>query len=64
MCTNSHADAERVWIELDPATEPIAGVIHRGPAAIGSFHGWVELMALIDTVREPPDDGRIGAERV
>jgi hypothetical protein len=52
-----------VWIELDPAAEPIGGVIHRGAAAVGSFHGWVELMALMDTVREPPDPGRIGAER-
>jgi hypothetical protein len=62
MCSEPAPD--RVWIEIDPAAEPIAGVMHHGPESARPFVGWLELVALLESERQPsgspraPADGR------
>jgi hypothetical protein len=48
MCSRP---ADRVWIEIDPAAEPIAGVIHHGSAPAQPFAGWLDLVALLESER-------------
>lgn len=62
MCADPGPD--RVWIEIDPAAEPISGVLHHGSEPARSFDGWLELVALLETERRPgprrdvpPDQG-------
>jgi hypothetical protein len=50
---SSPADPDRVWIEVDPASEPIAGVIHDGSGPGRPFAGWLELVALLEAARGP-----------
>ena len=52
MCTNPVPD--RVWIEIDPAAEPIAGVMHHGSEPARPFAGWLELVALLESERGGP----------
>jgi hypothetical protein len=47
--------ADRVWIEIDPTRGTIAGSLHRGPETVQRFHGWLELVSLIEAVRGPDD---------
>jgi len=54
MCTDPAP--ERVWIEVDPAAEPIAGLIHHGAAPARPFAGWLELVALLESERRPPTE--------
>jgi hypothetical protein len=60
MC--SDRDSDRVWIEIDPAAEPIVGFIHHGSHPARPFAGWLELVALLESERGPaagssaPDD--------
>jgi hypothetical protein len=59
MCLDPGAD--RLWIEIDPAAEPISGVVHRGSEPARPFDGWLELVALLEAERDgrrpigPPD---------
>jgi hypothetical protein len=49
---------DRVWIEIDPAREPIAGVVHHGTEPARPFAGWLELVALLEAERgatKPPN---------
>ena len=53
-----------MWIEIDPAAEPISGVVHHGSEPARRFDGWLELVALLETERRPvsgsvapPDQG-------
>jgi hypothetical protein len=62
MCADPGSD--RLWIEIDPAAEPISGLVHRGPEPARRFEGWLELVALLETERRPakgpvaaPDQG-------
>jgi hypothetical protein len=48
---NGPANPKRVWIEVDPASEPIAGVIHDGSGDGRAFAGWLELVALLEATR-------------
>jgi hypothetical protein len=61
---SSEPTPDRVWIEIDPAAEPIAGVIHHGSAPARPFAGWLELVALLESERgtgsgPPPTSRRI-----
>ena len=47
---------DRLWIEIDPAAEPISGVIHHGSEPARRFDGWLELVALLETERRPGSD--------
>ena len=49
MC--SEGGPNRVWIEVDPASEPIAGVIYHGSEPGRPFAGWLELVALLESTR-------------
>ena len=51
MCED--ARPERVWIEVDPASDPIAGVVHQGVEPGRPFSGWLELVALLESTRGP-----------
>jgi hypothetical protein len=50
-CMSGNRDQDRVWIELNPASEPIAGVIHDGSESGRPFAGWLELVALLEAAR-------------
>jgi hypothetical protein len=54
MCRDPTPD--RLWIEVDTAADPICGVIHRGPEPVRRFHGWLELVALLESERRHGDD--------
>ena len=54
MCSDSAPD--RVWIEIDPASEPIAGVLHHSSEPDRPFAGWLELVALLEAARRPGAD--------
>jgi hypothetical protein len=56
MCR--HPASDRVWIEIDPAREPIAGVVHDGSEPDRPFAGWLELVALLEATRRPGADRR------
>jgi hypothetical protein len=45
----------RVWIELDVDADSIAGTVHRGEEPVRPFTGWLELVAVLEAVRRPPD---------
>jgi hypothetical protein len=48
------ADAEdRIWIEIDPRSSSIAGSLHHGPDPVRPFHGWLELVSLIEAICAP-----------
>jgi hypothetical protein len=51
MCSEPAPD--RVLIEIDPAAEPISGVIRHGASPARAFSGWLELVALLDSERRP-----------
>lgn len=53
---------DRVWIEIDPAAEPIAGVLRRGSDPARSFSGWLEFVALLESERRPRADPSAPAE--
>ena len=53
---SSEPATDRLWIEIDPAAEPISGVIHRGSEPGRRFDGWLELVALLETERHSGDD--------
>ena len=52
MCSDAPA-SDRVWIEIDPAAEPISGVVHHGSDPARRFSGWLELVALLESERRP-----------
>jgi hypothetical protein len=60
MSTISQDPGDRVWIEVTSTVDPIAGEVHDGDAPPRQFRGWVELMALLDSLRDRPerDPGR------
>jgi hypothetical protein len=43
----------RVWIEVDVEARSIAGVLHRGDRPVRPFDGWLELVALLEDLRQP-----------
>jgi hypothetical protein len=43
----------RVWIEVDVESASIAGVLHRGDGPVRPFDGWLELVALLEDLRQP-----------
>jgi hypothetical protein len=62
MCNDRATD--RLWIEIDPGAEPISGVVHHGSEPSRRFDGWLELVAVLETERDPgkapivpPDQG-------
>jgi hypothetical protein len=61
MCSNPSLD--RVWIEIDPASEPIAGVVRRGSEPGRPFAGWLELVALLEATCRPDPDRSPRRER-
>jgi hypothetical protein len=48
---STDAPPDRVWVEVDAASEPIAGLIHRGRSPARPFAGWLELVALLESER-------------
>ena len=55
----------RVWIELDLRSESIAGALHGANDTVRPFHGWLELVAVLEAARRrrtddpappPPED--------
>ena len=48
---SGNREPDRLWIELDPASEPIAGVVHDGSESGRPFAGWLELVALLEAAR-------------
>jgi hypothetical protein len=54
MCSDPASD--RLWIEIDPGSDPICGAIHRGAEPVQRFHGWLELVAVLETERRHGDD--------
>jgi len=44
---------DRAWIALDLRADPIAGALYRGNEAVRPFHGWLELVAMLEAVRRP-----------
>jgi hypothetical protein len=50
MCDDRATD--RLWIEIDPAAQPISGLVHHGSEPIRRFEGWLELVALLETERD------------
>jgi hypothetical protein len=61
MCSDPASD--RLWIELDRAADPICGAIHRGAEPVQRFHGWLELVALLESQRGHGDDPRAPRDR-
>jgi hypothetical protein len=62
MCADPGAD--RVWVEIDPTSQPISGVVHHGSEPARRFDGWLELVALLESERRtgssplaPPEPG-------
>jgi hypothetical protein len=51
MCTTPAPD--RLWIEIDLSAEPMSGAIHHGRDPVRRFSGWLELVALLETERQP-----------
>lgn len=51
MCSEPSSD--RVWIEIDPAADPISGVVRHGSDHARAFSGWLELVALLESERRP-----------
>jgi hypothetical protein len=45
----------RITLELDPTAEPIAGWLQCAGEEREEFEGMVELIALLEALREPPD---------
>jgi hypothetical protein len=54
MCSDPASD--RLVIEIDPASDPICGVIRRGTEPVRRFHGWLELVAVLETELRHGDD--------
>jgi hypothetical protein len=50
---SGNREPDRLWIELDPASEPIAGVVHDGSESGRPFAGLLELVALVEAERGP-----------
>jgi len=52
----------RVWIELEPGTEPVCGTIYVAAGEPREFVGWMELAHAIDHARlaRPGGDGNDG----
>jgi hypothetical protein len=53
---------DRVRIEIDPAAEPIAGLIHHGSRPARPFSGWLELIALLESERGAPSGPTTSAD--
>ncbi|MEA2422784.1 MAG: hypothetical protein QOF55_1883 [Thermoleophilaceae bacterium] len=47
----------RVWIEVDVQAASIAGALHRGDDPVRPFSGWLELVALLENLRQPAAGG-------
>lgn len=50
MCTSS---AVRLIVELDPDTEPVAGLVRRGGREAEVFIGWMALIRAIELLSHP-----------
>ena len=61
---SSDAPPDRVWVEIDAAAEPIAGVVHRGSDAARPFAGWLELVALLESERDRAVDPGASDDRL
>jgi hypothetical protein len=61
MCSDPNVN--RVWIEIDASSEPIAGVVHHGCEPDRPFAGWLELVAVLEAARRPRPDQSPGRER-
>ncbi len=46
----------RLWFEVDPVRDPIAGQMHAGAGPTRPFHNWLELAALIEQTRATRSD--------
>jgi hypothetical protein len=47
---------DRVWVEIDASSEPIAGIVRRGADPARPFAGWLELVALLESERRTGGD--------
>jgi hypothetical protein len=56
----SHSGVERVVVELSEG-EPINGQVQRPPEPPRSFHGWLELTALLEGLRPKSATGEADA---
>ena len=60
---STDAAADRVWVEVDAAAEPIAGLVHRGADPARPFAGWLELVALLESERGRAVDQAAAGDR-
>jgi hypothetical protein len=53
MPTETDTGPQRIWIEIETSEGSIAGTLHRGEEPVRPFHGWLELVALLEETCAP-----------